>query len=206
MGEDYLVGLMRLVDQSGHFPQAGYVLNSSEGRDLDRIARFFERLLRARPQLSGRLTSGYDRYPFIPRPRRATSVGDLVSRAHRALRPWAEARKNIRRASRSSYGYRIEVTEAQAEPWGTERSPGNSLPHFQHVLAECIHEILNPDQDESVIRMWGIEYQLAQVLQGNGRAPAREILRLVGEINAVTQSPGRLLADEARADPRSGGD
>ena len=63
---------------------------------------------------------------------------------------------------------------------------GNSLPHFQHVLAECFDRVLDPEQDESLIRLFGIEYQIR--LQQSGRAAPDNlaILELTRRINEMS--------------------
>lgn len=186
MSEGYLLDLIRLVEQSGLFPGSGYLINSAGGRQLERIADFFEDLVHAEPSLAGRLTSGFDLYPFLP-PLSPIPVLrealDLVREGWR--RTHMRTAANIRRAIASPARYRIEVTEAQTEPWGGERTVGNSLWHYERVLAESIDEILSPDQTESVIRMWGIEYQLERVLTRTGVPANQAILDLTREINAL---------------------
>lgn len=179
LSEAYLVRLVEMILAREEFADAGFVVNSSEGRDLERIARWFGALVAARPELRGRLTSGYDLYPFVPGRSRASAwlmgLGAVG---------WRGARRNVERARAA--GYRIEVTEAQAEPWGAERAVGNSLAHYQHVIAESVDRILDPAQDTSIVRMWGIEHQVERVLRGgDGAAENREILRLTAEINSL---------------------
>lgn len=186
MTERYVAALVHMVERCGYFPDAGFVVNSSEGRQLDRIADFFESLVRMTPELTGRLTSGFDLYPFLPA---GSAVPVLRAALQRVRATWLRAGdpagRSIRRANVGAARYRIEVTEAQTEPWGAEQTVGNSLPHYQHVLAECMDRILNPRQARSVIRMWGVEHQLERVLGGTGVPANRQILELTRDLNAL---------------------
>lgn len=185
MSEAYLAELVRIVEESGLLPGCSYIVNSAQGLQLDRIAAFFEDLAEARASLRARLVSGFDLYPFLP-PVVATPVlRELLGAARAIRRRWyAQARRNIERAQAG--GYRIEVTEAQAEPYGNQQAVGNSIAHYQHVLAECINGVLNPAQPASVIRMWGVEYQTARVLSRTASDANRQILELTRDVNALT--------------------
>ena len=185
VNEDYLSELVTLIQHAG-FGSAEFLLTSSEGLQLGRIASFFERLLAADPTLAGRLTSGYDLYPFAPTSR-VTGAIRTVRRLFPALTgQWRSASRSIAQAQ--ALGYDIEVTEAQAEPWNPAPDVGDSLRHFERVLGESITYVLNPQQPASVIRMWGIEHQITRRLGGSGGQNAA-ILDLTREINAIGSEP-----------------
>ena len=186
MSQGYLLALIRLVEQSRLFPGCGYLINSAGGRQLNRIADFFERVVVIDPSLPGRVTSGFDLYPYLPPLSPVPVLREALDLAREAWRrTHTRTARNIRRAGGPAR-YRIEVTEAQTEPWGVEQTVGNSLQHFERVLAESIDGILNPDQDGSVIRMWGIEHQLERVLTRSGVPANRAILDLTRRVNALT--------------------
>jgi hypothetical protein len=184
MSEGYLEHVIQAVRRST-FADASFVLSSSEGSDLERIAAFIAGQVERDPALRGRFASGYNYYPFTPPPVDAPFIGDWLV----ALRRWwysprRSAARNWSRARNPFGGYRIEVSEAQCEPWGREQRPGNSLVLYQHILAECIDHILEPGQAESAIRMWGIEHQLQRAATASG-AKNRAILELTRAINAL---------------------
>jgi hypothetical protein len=186
MGEAYLEQLLDVIFSSGYFEGAGLIINSAQGLDLDRIADFFADLVRKRPEFKGRLTSGFDIYPFLPPVVNFPVLREILANIRRTIRDWDDqVTMNLRRARHPEYGYRIEITEAQAEPFGQHKVVGNSLPHYQHVLAQCIDRILDPQQDESVIRIFGAEYQLRSVFEGTATDANREILALTRAINAL---------------------
>lgn len=187
MSEAYLEQLTDIIFSSGYFDGAGIIVNSAQGLDLKRIADFFESLVRKRPEFKGRLTSGFDIYPFLPPVVNFPVLREVLANIRRVRRDWDDddVTTNRRRAHHPEYGYRIEITEAQAEPFGKHPLVGNSLPHFQHVLAQSIDRILDPSQDESVIRLFGIEYQLRAVFGGTAVEANHQILDLTREINAL---------------------
>lgn len=186
MSEAYIEQLLDIVYDSGYFGDAGLLINSAQGIELNRIADFFETLVRKRPALKGRLTSGFDIYPFLPPVLDFPVVREVTANVRRIRRDWDDqAAMNLRRARDPAVGYRIEITEAQAEPFGRQQTVGNSLPHYQHVLAQCIDRILDPAQDESVIRLFGIEYQLQTVFSGAATAANLQILDVTRQINGL---------------------
>jgi hypothetical protein len=186
MSEAYLDPLVDLVLDSGYFRGADLIVNSAQGLDLDRIAGYFEALVRRRPELHGRLVSGFDIYPFLPPVVDFPVLRQVLANVRRTVRDWDRpVAASLRRAHDPEYGYRIEVTEAQAEPFGQNAIVGNSLPHYQHVLAQCFDRILDPSQDESVVRIFGIEYQLQTVFDGTARDANRQILDLTRQLNAL---------------------
>jgi len=187
MSEAYLLEVVDTVFVSGYFRDAGVLVNSAQGLDLHRIAEFFRMLGRERSELRGRLTSGFDIYPFLPPMSDFPVLRQLLGNIRARKRGWEhQVGPNLEWARDPRYGYRIEVTEAQAEPFGTHPTVGNSLPHFQHVLAECFDRVLDPEQDESLIRLFGIEYQIR--LQQSGRAAPDNlaILELTRRINEMS--------------------
>jgi hypothetical protein len=187
MSERYLTELIDIIYGSGYFQNASLLVNSAQGRNLERIADFFRFLIRTRPALKGRLTSGFDLYPFLPPVIKFPVLTQIHANVRRVLRNWdAEVATNLRRAHHPEHGFRIEVTEAQAEPFGRNQIVGNSLPHFQHVLAQCIDRILDPTQDQSVIRLFGIEYQLQTLISGSARPANHQILDLTRRVNSLS--------------------
>lgn len=186
MSEEYLDQLIDIVFGSGYFQDADVLINSAQGLDLDRIADYFEALVRRRPELRGRLVSGFDIYPFLPPVVNIPVLRELLANIRRTIRDWDRSvARSLRRAHDPDYGYRIEVTEAQAEPFGKNTVVGNSLPHYQHVLAQCFDRILDPAQEESVIRVFGIEYQLRTLFEGTARPANHQILDLTRAMNAL---------------------
>jgi hypothetical protein len=185
MSERYLHQFVTTVIESHGFADVSFIVSSAEAFHLDRVAAFIRAAIAEDPRLQGRFTSGFNHYPFLPPVVAmpiAREVLDIARDWHRRWR--GAARRNWARARDPFYGYRIEVSEAQCEPWGPEQRAGNSVALYQHVLADCIDGILDPQQDESVIRMWGIEHQLQRAATADG-AENRAILDLTRAINAL---------------------
>jgi hypothetical protein len=189
MSDAFLDALADVIFDSGYFRDAGLLINSAQGLDLDHIADYFAALVRRRPEFKGRLTSGFDIYPFLPRPRNIPVIRQVIANIRRAHRDWdRQVARSFRRSRDPEAGYRIEVTEAQAEPFGTNKVVGNSLPMYQHVLAQCVDRILDPQQDESVIRIFGVEYQFRTLIRGDAQAANHQIIDVTRRFNALTST------------------
>jgi hypothetical protein len=184
LSEEFLEQLVGIVRDPSWFPDADIVVNSTGGANLARISRLFASLIRNDPTLAGHLVSGFDLYPFVPAETNVPILRDIVERVTQPTSDWyGEASANRRRAADPHLGFRIEVTEAQAEPFGSVRSVGDSLPYYQHVLAECIDRVLAPDQRGAPIRMFGLEYQMQRVLSGHATPGNDGILSLTRTLN-----------------------
>jgi hypothetical protein len=82
----------------------------------------------------------------------------------------------------SEQGFHIEISEAQAEPWTTVTSPGNSASEFRFVLLRCMREVLNL-QEKSVIRYWGIEELAKKALANELTDEHKQIIELIQKVN-----------------------
>ncbi len=186
MSPAYLVRMVEIIRASTAFRDACFLVNSAGGADLDQIAAFID-LLRARyPEVRDRLTSGVSMYTFVP-PYvwfRRPVLQDILAHIQQPTRNWyGEVAKNLRRARDPERGFPIEITEAQAEPFGPLKQAGDSLAYYQHVLSECMERILNPAQRDTTIRMFGAEYQLARRFAGTATEGNEAILGLTRAIN-----------------------
>ena len=69
------------------------------------------------------------------------------------------------------------------EPWGKFVSPGASARELRFVLLRCINNILDPE-DNSVVRLWGIELLVKKILSNRLTAEEKEIVNIIKKINS----------------------
>jgi len=186
MTEDYLAVAARSVTRV--MPRAQLMITSAGRLNLDDIRRLFERLQLEEPPIAGRLVSGFD-FHYVTPLRDSVPVArnfDQISYAS----PFAETLTRNVWDSRDA-GFKIEVSEAQAEPYGRFTSPGNSARDFRFLLLRCLDKVLDP-LAPALIRVWGLE-RLTQRMQAGDLTPDhRDIIQIVQTVNQT--APQRVSA------------
>ena len=186
----YMKHLIFLIHD--HMPETNILLNALGMADIkdfrsgvshvQTVTKVFTDIIRERPSLRGKLVSGFDYYHVLGKPRvPLMCIPDQVALANIRLDNLTETNKSMA----DLLGFKVEVTEAQMEPWGTF-IPGNSLAHLQFVLKRCLGIVNN--SVPSTIRLWGVE-RLALKMLDNKHTPEHEaICTLIASINA--RAPG----------------
>jgi hypothetical protein len=167
------------------FPGAGLLVTSAGRLNLGEVRDLFQLVLRRRPEMAGRLISGFDfhyKTPFRDS-RPVVRHFDQISYAV----PFAQTLARNVWSSRD-IGYRIEVTEGQAEPYDYFTSPGNSVRDFRFLILRCLDKVLDP-QAPALIRMWGVEELAKRMLNGSLSAEHREIVEVIQRVNAASSLP-----------------
>jgi hypothetical protein len=180
MSQEYLGAVADRVDAA--FPEAEILVTSAGRLNLNSITSFFATHLARDARFSGRLVSGFDFHYQTPL-RDSFPVArhfDQISYAS-PLAPTTEAHIHDARM----LGFRIEVTEAQAEPYAQFKSPGNSARDFRYVLLRCMDRVLDPIKP-GLIRIWGVEELAKQLMAGNATDEHRQIVELIQAINGTS--------------------
>ena len=149
------------------------------------VRDLFVSLLEAEPRFAGRLVSGFD-YHFRTPLRDSVPVAryfDQIAYA-RPFAPTVEA--NIRESR--MLGYRIEVTEGQAEPYGQFLTPGNSAKDFRFLLLRLAEKVFDPAAPK-LLRVWGLEELARKALLGAFTAEHAQIVQLIRALNATAHAP-----------------
>ena len=81
------------------------------------------------------------------------------------------------------YGFTLEVTEAQMEPWGRAEAPGNSLQSLQYVLLQSRRFLQLSDPWKLYIGLWGVDRFANIFLDGVETVEHEKIKNLIAHIN-----------------------
>lgn len=153
----YLYHLITNISQK--FPNAGIMLNSAGRLNIQQILHMFQYLNNKQLNTYPQLTLGYDyyyKYPtFYNIP--LLNILDNIILSY----PWNVSCLKLLNIV-NTLKFNLEVTEAQMEPWGNVKSPGNSVIDLRFVLLRCIQN-LQTDDSRLLIRLWGIE-RLANII------------------------------------------
>jgi hypothetical protein len=182
--EDYLATFARLVH--AELPRAEIMVTSAGRLNLDEVRRLFVRLEREDASFAGRLVSGFD-FHYVTPLRDSVPVArhfDQISYAS----PFAETLTRHVWDARD-LGFRLEVSEAQMEPYGKFTSPGNSARDFRFLLLRCFDAVLDPEAP-ALIRIWGLERLLMRMQTGDLTSEQRDIIQIIQTVNQ--QTPPRV--------------
>lgn len=184
MDQAYIWLLAQKINE--HFPQASILLNSAGYSNLEEIRDTFKRITTNIPPLKGKLISGFDYYYKLPKNPELPIIReelDPVTKSRIFAGDICES--NIRWARK--YGYRIELTEGQTEPYGYRTSPGNSAEGFRFMLLRTIENILDiAGQEKSVFRIWGIEKLAPRFIFGTQTEEHERIIEIIKYVNRAS--------------------
>jgi hypothetical protein len=175
VSSNYMKGVIYLLDQ--RLPDVPILVTSAGRPALAQITSLFKELLRENQGFRDRLVSGFDYYYATPRHDRIP--------LHRYLDPIALAfhfpsakscAENLKDAR--TIGFRVEVSEGQAEPYAHITAPGNSIQHFRFMLLRCAERVLDP-RETSILRIWGVEELARRVQTGQTTDQHSQIFDLI---------------------------
>lgn len=178
MSEAYMRTLMKITLQ--YFPHAQFLINSSEMRNVRKIADFYSSLISETPELRNRLVLGYNYFYNVPGERIIKGIGRVDSITQTKFSGRNICSKNLQWGTH--IGYKTEVTEAQVEPWDPIITPGNDAGEFRFLLARSIENLIDCAMP-SVIRLWGIEHLALRYWRNDLTNQHEQIIDLIQAIN-----------------------
>jgi hypothetical protein len=166
-------------------PETRLLVTSAGRLNLDSIQSLFEALLRRRPELRGRLISGFDFHYRTPM-RQSYPLIRYLDQVGYAT-PFAPSLSQAIWQSRDC-GYAIEVTEGQMEPFAQFPQPGNSARDLRFLILRCLDKVLDP-QRPALIRLWGIEALTKRMAAGQLTPEHRDIIEIIRHVNHDDRAP-----------------
>lgn len=149
MSEEYMVEIANILHE--YFPKNNLMLDSSARNDLRKIMNLFEILIDKKIYTWKQLVIGLNFYFRLP-----NNIPFL-----KRMNPWIFSRlfsmslRKLKKLQRER-DFGIEISEAQFEPWGFQKAPGNSYGELEYVL-KIATEAFPEEYFPKVIRLWGTE-------------------------------------------------
>ncbi|OGD87444.1 hypothetical protein A2870_03850 [Candidatus Curtissbacteria bacterium RIFCSPHIGHO2_01_FULL_41_11] len=188
MGTEYIKKLIRTIER--YFPHAKILLNSAGKKNLREITRIFNEMKLEDPQkFNGRFISGFNYHYKTPKPEFPAYLNTVTDFIYEKLDPISApgmhktCEQNLEDAKR--FGFRIQVTEGQAEPYPPHYTPGNDATGFRFMLLRCMERILNLDQHQSLISIWGIEGLVKKIISDALDNEHMQIIEIIKTVNRM---------------------
>ena len=83
------------------------------------------------------------------------------------------------------YGFALEVTEAQMEPWGRSQAPGNSIQSLQYIILQSRRFLQICDPWKLYIGLWGIDRFANIFLDGTQTSQHIMMKNTIAQINGL---------------------
>lgn len=182
VSSEYMAGMIDIMNR--HLPDVPIIVTTAGRPALDEITRLFSDLLREGNRYQGKLVSGFDYYYSTPNHNKLPLDRYLDPIALAFDFPSARTcAENIADARR--VGFRIEVSEGQAEPFTHVVAPGNSVRELRFMLLRCADRVLDP-LDVAPLRIWGVEYWAKKVRAGHATPEHAAMFDLVRRIADIS--------------------
>ncbi|OIP57418.1 MAG: hypothetical protein COX79_00355 [Candidatus Levybacteria bacterium CG_4_10_14_0_2_um_filter_36_16] len=178
MGSNYMISNIELIHAA--FPNSQILVNAANPDNIGKIATMFKKIIISGQIETDKLIFGYDYYYKKPKLSDDPIIRwiDPITRARLAGNE--DLKKN--RQDAKKYGYKIEVTEGQAEAWKPYFSPGSSAREFRFMLLRCMNEVLDMSK-QSLLRIWGAENVALNIINGDLTDDHNNIIELIKKIN-----------------------
>ncbi|MDY0097187.1 MAG: hypothetical protein RBS01_02440 [Candidatus Dojkabacteria bacterium] len=145
MSKEYLLSLTEIL--RSHFPNNRVMFNSAGRKNLKSVVELFKDISDKGIYTPQSLVLGFNYYfklPNIPTKDPITSFS-LLSMSIKKLHRYQK-----------EMGFGLEISEGQFEPWGKQKTPGNSYSDYEYLLEKCKRYFPN-DYQYKLLRLWGTE-------------------------------------------------
>ncbi len=149
MSDGYLIEIAKILH--GYFPERRLMMDSAARKDLRKLLHLFEIFVEKDLYKWEQLTVGINYYSMIPRDFPFLRRKEALTFFY----PWSMSLSHLKKLQ-TDFGFRLEISEAQFEPWGNRTLPGNSRKEFEYVVEHSL-KIFPKSYMGKVIRLWGME-------------------------------------------------
>lgn len=149
MSDEYLLEIATILHE--YFPKNKLMMDSAARKDLSKLLHLFEILVQKDLYKWKQLTVGINYYSMIPEIRPFLKRIEALTFFY----PWSMSLSHLKKLE-EKYGFGLEISEAQFEPWERMTLPGNSLDELRYVVKNGL-KIFPESYTYRVIRLWGME-------------------------------------------------
>lgn len=145
MNEEHLKNVSKIVKE--HFPKSKLMINSAGRTNLRKIVG----LIKDIPFDTKDITIGLNFYFRIPQTLPLFQRVNFLKYSY----PFDMSLGQLH-SEQKKQGFNLEISEGQFEPWGIQKTPGNTIDDFEY-LVEKSQEFFPEKMEDRLIRLWGTE-------------------------------------------------
>lgn len=154
MSKEYILDLVNILKKQ--FPSNRVMFNSAGRTNLKKLIELFKIIIKKNIYKGSSLVLGYNYYFKLPN---LPQIDSLTS-----LFPLSMSIKRLHKFQKEM-GFGLEISEGQFEPWGKQKTPGNSYKDYEYLLEKCNRYFPN-EYPYKLLRLWGTE-ELALKIYSN---------------------------------------
>lgn len=171
MSQEYVKELSRIMQE--HRPGVRLLFDSAGRRDLRTLVNLFKSLIADYGYAGSDLVLGFNYYFRIGGKSRIFRRRDPFVFAS----PFDMNMASLHREQRRM-GFGLEISEGQFEPWGSEKSPGNSIEEFDYLVKKSVR-FFPRGYEYKLIRLWGTEQLAMKLASGSANAVHLELAQRI---------------------------
>lgn len=175
MSNEYMYSIAKILNE--YFPKNKLMIDSAGRQDLREIVSFFKMLIEEKLYTGKNLVLGFNYY-FKPEGL-MTDIFRYLNPVKYAL-PFAMSIPTLHKFQKE-IGFDMEITEGQFEPWGKEKTPGNTYYDFVYLL-ENSYVYFPENMKRKVLRLWGTE-ELASKIKN--RSLTSEHIQIIDHVRRI---------------------
>lgn len=175
MSDEYMYNIVKILKE--YFPKNSLMIDSAGRKDLKRVISFFQSLTKSHLFKGEELILGFNYY-FKPEGL-VTDIFKYLEPVRYSL-PFTMNMNTLHKFQRD-IGFDMEITEGQFEPWGKEKTPGNSYNDFIYLL-ENSYMYFPRSFRRKVIRLWGTEELASKII---GERLSDEHMKIIEDIRKI---------------------
>ncbi len=169
MSNEYILDLLNILKK--HFPNNKVMFNSAGRTNLKKIIGLFNTIIEKNIYKGQSLVLGYNYYFKLPNIRQRDSLMSL-SLSSMSIRKLHKYQKEM--------GFGLEISEGQFEPWGKQKTPGNSYIDFEYLLNKC-NRYFPKEYKYKLLRLWGTEEFALKILNNKISEDHKRIMSSIKE-------------------------
>lgn len=173
LSESHVIQTVRILRQ--YFPTQYILFDSASKRNFRQMVALFQSLMKSELSRGDNLILGLNYYYRIPRRIRFLEKLDPLIFAS----PFSMGVSSLHQWQKK-LGFKLEVSEAQFEPWGRAKEPGNSIEEFEYLIRGSSRYFPRAYRGK-LIRLWGTERLAHALLSGTATHVQKQLTTIISK-------------------------
>ncbi len=175
MSNEYILDLLNILKK--HFPNNRVMFNSAGRTNLKELMELFKTIIEKDMYKGSSLVLGYNYYFKLPNTLQKDSLTSIF--------PFSMSIKRLHKFQKEM-GFGLEISEGQFEPWGKQKTPGNSYMDYEYLLKKC-NRYFPKQYPYKLLRLWGTEELGLKIFSNKISEEHKRIISSIKETSNINQ-------------------